>query len=194
MPELGDLTAALDSGDSSRAEAAVRRLAESGPEDSLQALEELLHRPNSETRWWAARALAELDEPRAAELLVSALQDRDPAVQQCAALGLRLRPLPGAIPALVDLLHAPQPLSARLAADALIAAGANATEALILVLENAQGTAQVEAARALAHIGDRRAIGPLFQALESGSALVEHWASEGLDRMGLGMRFFSPNS
>ena len=44
--------------------------------------------------------------------------------------------------------------------------------------------------RALAMIGDQRAIGTLFTALDDPSAIVEYWADEGLVRMGIGMVFF----
>jgi hypothetical protein len=42
----------------------------------------------------------------------------------------------------------------------------------------------------LALIGDTRAVPALFKLLESESALVEHWASTGLAKMGVGMSFF----
>jgi len=50
----------------------------------------------------------------------------------------------------------------------------------------------VEAVRALAKIGDQRAIPALFEALDDNSALIEYWASEGLEKMGVGMVFYKP--
>ena len=51
-------------------------------------------------------------------------------------------------------------------------------------------SARLEPAPALALIGDPSAIPALFAALDEGSALLEHWASQGLERMGVGMKFF----
>lgn len=192
MPDLGELITELKTGDAERAEAAVRTLTDADTKDILPLLAELLQHPDSEARWWAARALAEVDNPAAGNLLASALADPDESVRQCAALSLRQRPHPEAVPALTKMLASGEALTARLAADALIATGEEATETLIEVLQGQNGASQVEAARALALIGDTRAIGPLFQALDSSSVMVVHWASEGPERMGLGMRFFSP--
>jgi HEAT repeat protein len=58
-------------------------------------------------------------------------------------------------------------------------------------MESGSHIARLEAARALASIGDTRAIPALFDALDD-SALLEYWANEGLERMGVGMCFFSP--
>jgi HEAT repeat protein len=52
--------------------------------------------------------------------------------------------------------------------------------------------ARIQAARALALIGDTRAIPELFNALDGDSALLEYWAGEGLEKMGVGMVFFTP--
>jgi len=60
------------------------------------------------------------------------------------------------------------------------------------VLNSSPQAARLEAARALALIADQRAIPSLFQALDGESALLEYWANEGLERMGVGMAFFIP--
>jgi len=63
------------------------------------------------------------------------------------------------------------------------------------LLEAMQGGDQrvrVEAVRAFAKIGDPRAIPALFEALDEGSALIEYWANEGLEKMGVGMVFYKP--
>jgi HEAT repeat protein len=183
--------AAFTSGDDERAEAAVRALAARSPA-ALPALGEWLTGPDAEARWWAARALAELDDPRVPALLRQALGDADPDVRLCAALGLRRRPSPEAIPDLAGLLGSTDRLLARLAADALIAVGSAATEALLRVMERGSPAARLEAVRALAGVGDTRAIPALFAALDEESALIEYWANEGLERMGVGMAFFKP--
>ena len=85
-------------------------------------------------------------------------------------------------------------ICAQLAADALIAIGDAAVPALLAIMESQTGIPRMEAARALAKIGDTRAIPALFAALDDDSALVRHWAELGLENMGVGMTFFNPNS
>jgi len=63
------------------------------------------------------------------------------------------------------------------------------------MMENGPQAARVEAAKALAEIRDPRTIAAFFNALQNGdSPLVEYWADQGLERLGIGMSFFSPNS
>jgi HEAT repeat protein len=59
-------------------------------------------------------------------------------------------------------------------------------------LQDGSKFSRIEAARALALIGDTRAVPALFKALDEESAVMEHWAGEGLERMGIGMVFYSP--
>ena len=184
-----DLLARLSSGDDRLAEAAVREFT-SRPLVALPILRDLLSNADADVRWWAARALAEIQDPEVPELLQSALHDADVSVRQCAALGLRHQAPAEAIPDLIALLDDEDRLLARLAADALIAIGADAVPALEAVMQNGPHTGRLEAVRALARIGDQRAIATLFTALEDSSAIVEYWAGEGLERMGIGMVFF----
>jgi HEAT repeat protein len=191
MPDLQPLLADLTSDDDQRAETAVHALAELG-ETALSGLLELLENPEPDVRWWAIRALAGLPHPQAASRIQANLHDPDPAVRQCAALGLSHQPNPAALPELIDLLAAADRLLARLAADALIALGSPAVPALLEKLANTSPAARVEAARALALIADPAAIPGLFAAWEQGSALLQYWAEAGLERMGVGMQFFTP--
>lgn len=189
---LASLLADLQSGDGERGEAAAAALPAHG-EAGLAALAPLLHNPDPETRWWAVRSLAGFLHPKAGELLTAALADGDGSVQQCAALALSQRPHAQAVPALLELLASDDGLLARLAGDALVAFGAAAVEPLAASLEASPSqNARVEAARALALIGDTRAIPALFKLLDGESAMLEHWASEGLQKMGVGMSFFKP--
>ena len=105
---------------------------------------------------------------------------------------MRTHVVEDAAPALVAMLGDPDRLCAELAADALVAIGAPAVEALLEVLENGSPQARLGAARALAQIGDERAIPAFFSLLDDDSALLEYWAGEGLERMGIGMLFFDP--
>jgi HEAT repeat protein len=59
-------------------------------------------------------------------------------------------------------------------------------------MQKGEHVARLEAVRALAKIGDERAIPALFDALDNDSALIEYWASEGLEKMGVGMVFYKP--
>jgi HEAT repeat protein len=186
----------LFSGDDKLAEAAVAKIVSLPEEQRLEALDALAAELGSsqvDRRWWAARALAALPDPHAPALLIRSLGDGDPAVRQCAALGQCLRPQASAVPALVALLEDPDNLCAELAAGALAKIGAPAVTALLDVLSNSAHPARLKAARALAQIGDPRAIPGLFAVLDEGSALLEYWAAEGLERMGVGMVFYNPD-
>ena len=83
-------------------------------------------------------------------------------------------------------------LVADLAVGALEAIGEPAVPGLLEVMANGSRSARLKAVRALAMIGDERSIPALFAVLDEDSALIEYWASEGLERMGVGMAFFAP--
>ena len=190
----GDLFAAVAGGDEARAEAAVQAVSALPPEASRELFERLADAAASadeDRRWWAVRALAALAHVDPLAQLISALQDGSPAVRQCAALGLRARADARGVTALAAAHADPDPLTARLAGDALVAAGGAAVPVLLETVERGAHPARLAALRALAAIGDPRSIPALFAALD-GSALEEYWASEGLERMGGGMSFFNP--
>jgi HEAT repeat protein len=188
---MDDLLLELTSGDDERAEAAAAAVGGYGA-DALSIVEPLLHSSQVDFRWWAVRALAELPVGESAPLLIQALKDEALAVRQCAALGLSRQPDERAVQALIEAMASDDALLARLAANALEAIGAAAVPALLDVLENGVQPVRLEAARTLAMIGDTRAIPALFNALDEDSALMEYWANEGLERMGVGMMFFKP--
>ncbi len=191
MDEVDKLLNDLTSKHDDRAEAAVRKLSAYGPE-AVPVLQDLLGSSDADTRWWAVWALGEIKDPRVPPLLSKALHDPDGTVQQAAALALRMQPDLEAIPDLIALLDAGDRNLAHLATAALIALRGEAVPALIDTMEKGSHRAKLEAVRALAVIGDQRAIPVLFEALSKDSALMEFWASEGLDRMGVGMSFFKP--
>ncbi len=184
---LGD----LNSGDDVRAEQAVHHIAGRGP-SVIPHLVQQLSSPNPDRRWWAMAALALIDHTDARISIAQSLRDPDVSVRQCAALGLRQQPTQDAIPALLEAMHDPDQLLARLAGDALIALGALAVSPLTEVLRDINPSVRIEAARALAHINDSAVIAPLFAALEDRSALVIYWAELGLQRMGVGMVYYNP--
>lgn len=191
LKNLDLLVEELTSGEDGRAEAAANGLAAHGSA-ALPSLEALLTSPEPDRRWWAVRALAEIADPQVKEDFIKALHDRHPSVRQCAALALRRQPHPEAIPDLVQALSDTDRLLAHLAADALAAIGSPAVDALSQVVEEGLPAARLEAVRALAEIGDTRSIPILFRTLDEDSALIEYWAGEGLERMGVGMAFFTP--
>ncbi len=195
------LEAAVRRGDEEAAERIVAEHLREGaasPETFLPLLES----PNSDLRWWALRALGEIPHPRAFAALLEALNDPAAEMRQCAALGLRHHAHHGleeaaasqAVAALVPLLADEDRLLASLTRDALAALGERAVPALLDTLQAGPPAARLEAMRALAHIGDQRAIPAMFQALtEDDTALLQHWAEEGLEKMGVGMVFFKPS-
>jgi len=188
---MDELLVDLTSGDDVKAESAARKLAASG-DIALQKLQELCTHTQAEVRWWAVRALAEFPGEQSAPALIQALGDKDRAVRQCAALALYQRPTEAAVPALLKTMSSSDSLLARLSANALVSLGSPAVPGLLELMEKADSAVRLEAARALASIADPRAIPAFMRALEEGSALLDYWASEGLERMGVGMVYFKP--
>ncbi len=191
MHGLKDVLDELSCGEDERAEAALSHIAAWGSQ-AFDVLSERLSSPEPDVRWWAVRGLAEVQDERVPELLVQALADPDLGVRWCAGLALRNQPSEKAVPALVSLLSQEEALTRRLAGDALVAVGSQAVSSLLEVMQAGQHQARLEAVRALAKISDERSIPALFAALDDSSALIEYWASEGLEKMGVGMVFYKP--
>lgn len=191
MAEVETLVQQLICGDDQQAEQAALALAKFG-ELALPALLALADSRDCNQRWWALRSLALIAAPQAKVALIHALADQDPSVRQCAALGIRHQPTFEAVPALLEALASQDKLLARLAADALIAIGHQAVPDLILTVKNGNPTARLEAVRALALIGDPRAIPVLYNVLNEESTFMDFWATEGLDRMGIGITYVKP--
>jgi HEAT repeat protein len=189
--EISTITSEFTSGSDFRAEKAALDLTSTGLQ-SITVINQLLADQRVEVRWWAIRSLAEVQSPRVTQLLVNSLSDPDLSVRQCAALALQHQPDPLATPVLIQLLNSTDQLLARLAGDALIAIGSDAVPALLEVMQEGNLKIRIEAARALGKIGDTRAVPELFKALDGESAVLEHWAEEGLERMGIGMVFYQP--
>jgi HEAT repeat protein len=59
-------------------------------------------------------------------------------------------------------------------------------------VKTAPQTARIQALRALAEIRDHRAIPVMMQVMGEESALLQHWAKEGLERLGLNMVYIKP--
>jgi HEAT repeat protein len=179
----------LFSGDDERAARVAGRVTEIERPALLAALQG----HDADARWWAVCALANLPGDGVTAALVAATADHDPNVRAAAVHALGQREAPEAVvPLLLSLGDASEYL-ARLATDALIRLGRPAVPGLIRALaQDPQARVRANAARALAAIADTAAIPALFTALEDESALVAHWAEEGLERMGVGQVYFPP--
>ena len=204
VSSLQDLVSELTSGNETRAEQAVPALIELG-ETGFPALLELTRSSNADHRWWSLRVLAQ--SPRAQpEWLIPFLADPAREVRQCAALGLAIKPDASAVEPLVQALSDEDSMVSSLAVNALVKIGNPAVPALIEVVKHrSDGTsadrgsprrpsqsARIHALRALAEIRDHRAIPVMMKVMEEDSVLLQHWAKEGLDRLGLDMVYIKP--
>lgn len=190
-PNLQSLIKKLTSGDDEIAENAAESITALG-ETALPTLLSLLDSTDPDVCWWALRTLAGIPHRVVPPRLRSFLDHKDPELRQCAALGLCQQPWSEAVPNLINALYDDNRLVARLAGDALIAIGNQAIPFLIDTLEQGIPSAQIEATRSLALIEDPRAIPGLFKAWQDGSSIIQYWAEEGFERMGVGMQFFRP--
>lgn len=190
MSSLKDLLGDLTSGDETRAEKAVTRLVELGAE-AIPALRDLTQSSDVDHRWWALRSLAQSSHARA-EWLVPFLRDPAREVRQCAALGLAIKPEESAIQPLIKALSDEDSMVGNLAVNALVKIGSKAVPALIDVVKSAPQSARIYALRALAETRDHRAIPVMMSVMEEDSVLLQHWAKEGLDRLGLDMVYIKP--
>jgi len=195
METLDQLLVDLTSGNEPQAEASAVQLVQFG-ELAFNLLSNLTSDPDPDTRWWAIRALSEFKEQDASPIFLQALEDSNPEIQACAALSLQKNPNAQAIPKLIPLLGNSNQLLSRLAGGALISLGFEATQHLIHLIESPDAQtphSRLEAVRCLAEIQDPASIPTLFKIFQDGSSMMQYWAEEGLNRMGIGMVFFDPN-
>jgi HEAT repeat protein len=190
MSALDNLLADLTSGDEARAEACVPDIIALGKE-ALDSIRALLDSPDADARWWAVRVIASAP-PSQAAILLPLLEDVSAEVRQAAALGLANHPDEKAISSLVRALRDEDSLVSSLACAALVKIGKAAVPPLMEFPTDARMTARINALRALAEIADYRAIPTLMAALDEDSAMLTHWAEEGLERLGLNMVYLKP--
>ena len=188
---LKTLLAELTSGDETRAEAVVPALIALGA-DAIHALLDLTRSTDSDQRWWAIRTLAQSPLARA-ENLLPFLSDSAPEVRAATALALCSHPDEAAIPALIKTLSDEDSVTAQLAGNALVAIGGPSVPNLLEVLKDAKQSARIHAMRALAEIRDHRAIPAMMQVMDEESVFLQHWAKEGLERLGLDMVYIRPS-
>jgi HEAT repeat protein len=190
VSDLQALLKDLTSGEEPRAEKAVPALIKLG-EEAIPALLDLTKSADVDTRWWALRTLAQSPLART-EWLVSFLDDPAPELRQCAVLGLANKPDESATPQLVRALSDEDNLVGNLAVKALVNIGKPAVPSLIEKVKSASRSARILALRALVDIRDPRAIPVMMQVMGEDSALLQHWAKEGLERLGLDMVYMKP--
>jgi HEAT repeat protein len=187
---LQDLLDDLVSGDEARAEKAVSSLIDLGQE-AIPSLMDLTRSSDADRRWWGLRILVQSPHVQT-EWLIPFLNDPAPEVRQCAALGLAARPDEAAIQPLIQVLSDENSMVGSLAMNALVKIGSAAVPSLIETVKNAPQSARIHALRALAEIRDHRAIPVMMQVMGENSALLQHWAKEGLERLGLDMIYIKP--
>ena len=204
MTSLQGLLSDLTSGEETRAEIAVPLLIDLG-EDAIPALLDLTLFGDVDSRWWALRTLAQSPLSRA-DWLIPFLNDSASEVRQCAALGLAGKADESATRPLIRALSDEDGMVSSLAVNALVRIGSAAVPSLIEAVKRrpdgssfahrvegiAPQSARIHALRALAEIGDHRAIPIMMKVMDEDSALLQHWAKEGLERLGLDMVYIKP--
>jgi len=188
--KIQDLLAELTSGDDERAENSISAISELGLA-ALPALLDLTRAADVDSRWWAVRALAASPHTQT-DCLIPLLGDSAPEVRAAAALALCNHPHESAVEALINTLADGDPLTAGLAANALAKIGSPSVPNLLEVMETAPTSIRILALRALSEIRDHRSIPVMMKCLTGESAVLQYWAQEGLDRLGLNMVYVKP--
>jgi HEAT repeat protein len=194
---LDELLEDLTSGDEERAEGAVQPLTELG-EQAIPALLDMTRSPDVDSRWWAIRTLAQSPLCRTEWLVQFLENDPAPEVRQCAALGLAVKADESAVQSLIQALSDADSMVGSLAMTALVRIGSAAVPSLIETVKRSPATggnlqsARIFALRALAEIKDHRAIPIMMKVMGEDSSLLQHWAQEGLERLGLDMIYIKP--
>jgi HEAT repeat protein len=187
---MKDLLAELTSGDDERAERSIPFFVERG-EAALPPLLELTRSGDSDIRWWAVRALAASPHTQTSDLL-PLLNDSTPEVRAATALALCNHPHEDAVQALTQALADGDPLTAGLAGNALVKIGSPSVPSLLEVMDEAPTGIRILALRALSEIRDHRAIPMMMKCLSDESAVLQYWAQQGLERLGLDMVYMKP--
>lgn len=184
---MNNLLADLTSGDDVRAEQSIIPLIELG-EAAMKPLLDLTRSHDADIRWWAVRALAASPHTLTVDL-IPLLNDSSSAVRAAAALAILNHPSEEAIEGLIKTLYDEDSLTANLASNALVKIGSPTTPSLLKVMEEAQTNIRILAIRALAEIKDHRAIPIMMKCLnnENESAVIQYWAQQGLEKLGLDM-------
>ena len=188
--KMHELLAELTSGDDTRAEKSIPAIVDLGM-TAIPTLLELTRAEEVDSRWWAVRALAASPHTRT-ENLIPLLSDSASEVRAAAALALCNHPDESAIPALINTLSDEDSLTAGLAGNALVKIGSPSVPSLLTVMSEAPTSIRIIVLRALSEIRDHRAIPVMMKSLSEESAVLQYWAQEGLQRLGLDMVYGKP--
>ena len=188
--KMHELLAELTSGDDTRAENSIPAIVDLGMA-AIPTLLELTRAEEVDSRWWAVRALAASPHTRT-EDLIPLLSDSASDVRAAAALALCNHPDESAIPALINTLSDEDSLTAGLAGNALVKIGSPSVPSLLTVMSEAPTSIRIIVLRALSEIRDPRAIPVMMKSLSEESAVLQYWAQEGLQRLGLDMVYGKP--
>lgn len=187
---MKDLLAELTSGDDERAEKIIPSIVDAGAA-VIPTLLELTRSENADSRWWAVRALAASPHTRTSDL-IPLLSDSNSEVRAAAALALSHHPGEEAVPVLTQTLGDSDPLTAGLAANALVKIGNAAVPSLIEAAKVGEMSIRILALRALSELKDHRAIPVMMKCIQEDSAVLGYWAQMGLERLGLDMVYIKP--
>jgi HEAT repeat protein len=195
---MHELLAELTSGDDARAENSIPAILELGMA-AIPELVKLTQAGEVDSRWWAVRALAASPLTRTDDL-IPLLSDSAPEVRAAAALALCNHPHENAVTALIKTLSDEDPLTAGLAGNALVKIGSPSVPSLLEVMNDrvepgqnkASTSSRIIALRALSEIRDHRAIPVMMKSLSEESAVLQYWAQEGLEKLGLDMVYLKP--
>lgn len=187
---MNDPLAELTCGNDERAEKAIPAIVEMGAA-AIPALLELTRSDDADSRWWAVRALAASPHARTSDL-IPFLSDSNPEIRAAAALGLSHHPGEDALSALIQTLADSDPLTAGLAANALVKLGKTSVPGLIEAANAGPMGIRILALRALSEIRDHRAIPVMMKCIQEDSAVLGYWAQLGLERLGLDMVYIKP--
>ena len=185
-----DLLAELVSGDDERAENAIPAIVGMGAA-AIPALLDLTRSAASDSRWWAVRALAASPHTRTSDL-IPFLSDSNSEVRAAAALALSHHPGEEALSALTQTLRDSDPLTAGLAANALVKLGGAAVPSLVEAAGTGPMNVRILALRALSEMRDHRSIPVMMKCIQEESAVLGYWAQLGLERLGLDMVYIKP--
>ena len=188
--KMHELLAELTSGDDTRAEKSIPAIVDFGMA-AIPTLLEFTRAEEVDSRWWAVRALAASPHTRT-ENLIPLLSDSASEVRAAAALALCNHPDESAIPALINTLSDEDSLTAGLAGNALVKIGSPSVPSLLTVMSEAPTGIRIIVLRALSEIRDHRAIPVMMKSLSEESAVLQYWAQEGLQRLGLDMVYGKP--
>jgi|GEM_PF-1063269 len=154
-----------------------------GQADDVDLLIENLNTGNSSTRAVAAAALGDMNDTRAIDLLIRALEDEEFDVEYEAAKALEKMGKPAVAP----LIRALKDNNSNVrweAADILGAIGdSSAADPLFEATKDEERVVRSESVQALAKLGDLRATEPLIEALESDPASERADAADALGEL-----------